>query len=54
MLDERVDYRLGVFAGHSDQHHVTRMTLNQGRDLAVMTTDDQIAFPVSWNGSILD
>ena len=54
MLDEGIDYRLGVFAGYSDQHHVTRMTFNQGCDLAVVTANDQITFPVSRNGSILD
>ena len=45
MLDECVDDGPGVFAGHSDQHHVTRMTLHQGRDLAVMTADDQGHLP---------
>ena len=39
MFDERINDGLGVFAGHSDEHHVTRLTLNQGRDLAVMATD---------------
>ncbi len=54
MLDERVDDRPGVFAGDSDQHHVTRMAFNQGRDLAVIAADEQVTFPVARNRSILD
>ena len=54
MLDERINDGLGVFAGHFDEHHVTRLALNQGRDLAVMATDDQIAFPVSRYSAIFD
>ncbi len=54
MLDERVDHRFGVFALHSDQHDVSSMALNEGRDLAVASAHDQVAFPVTWHSAILD
>jgi len=54
MLDECIDDRLGVFARYPDQHDKPRLELNQGRDLAIITTDDQIAFPVSWDSAIFD
>ena len=52
VLDERINYGLGVFAGHTNEHHVTCLTLNKGRDLAVMATDlflgiRTIRYPVS-------
>ena len=40
MFNQRIDYRLGVFARHLHQHDVTRLTLDQGRDLTVVATDD--------------
>ena len=46
MLDERVDDCLRVFAIKLYQHHVARLTLDQGRDLAVATAKDQVAFPM--------
>ena len=35
LLDKRGYDRLGVLIGHLHQHHVTGMTLDQGRDIAV-------------------
>ena len=32
---------------HLGQHHVTRMTLDQGRDVAVVRPGQQIAFPMA-------
>ena len=54
MLDESIDHRLGVFARHPDQHHVTRMTLNECCDLAVVAARYQVAFPVARNGTVLN
>ena len=45
MLDQCVDHRLGVFALDPDQHHVTGMALNEGRDLAVVAAEQQVTFP---------
>src|SRR6266404_5321924 len=47
LLDERGDCRLGVLTCHLGQHHVTRMTLDQGRDVAVVRPGQQIAFPMA-------
>jgi hypothetical protein len=43
MLDERIDYGLGVFTGHSDQHHVTCLALNQGRDSEIPNFERQLS-----------
>src|SRR6478609_11684160 len=47
LLDERADYRLGVLTCHLGQHHVTRMTLDQGRDVAVVRPRQEIALPMA-------
>src|SRR5712671_4279374 len=47
LLDERRDCRLGVLTCHLGQHHVTRMTLDQGRDVAVVRPRQEIAFPMA-------
>lgn len=38
--------RLRVFAFQLYQHHISRLTLNQRRDLAVGAAEDQVSFPV--------
>ena len=45
LFDKRGYDRLGVLACHLGQHHVTRMTLDQGRDVAVVRPGQQIALP---------
>ena len=47
VFDQCVDDGFAVLALYFDQHDVTRMTFNQGRDLAVVATDDQVALPVT-------
>lgn len=54
MLDERVDDRLRVFAIELHQHHVARLTLDQGCNLAVAATKDQITFPMSRHSSVFN
>ena len=54
MLDERVDHGLSVFTWHPDQHYVTGMALNECRDLTVIAAHDQVAFPVTRQGTIFD
>jgi hypothetical protein len=44
---------LGIFAFALGQHHAARMALNQRCDLAVLCSEDQIAFPVTVHGGIL-
>ena len=48
-----VDHRLGVFALDPDQHHVTGMALNEGRDLAVVAAEQQVTFPVARHRPVL-
>src|SRR2546423_15304621 len=43
----RADYRPGVLTCHLGQHQVTRMTLDQGRDVAVLRPGQEIAFPMA-------
>lgn len=54
MLDERVYHRLRVFAIQLHEHHVARLTLDQGCDLALATTKDQVAFPMPWHSSVFN
>src|SRR5476651_11523 len=54
MLDERVYNRLRVFALELHQHHVSRLALNQSRDLAACVAKDQVPFPTTRHSSILD
>src|SRR6266576_335813 len=48
MLDQRVDDRLRIFAANLDQHRIAGMALDQGRNLAVLAAEQQVAFPVPW------
>ena len=54
LLDECVDHCLGIFTRHPDQHDKPRVTLDQRRDLTVVTTTDKITFPVTGYGTILN
>src|SRR4029077_8922934 len=54
LLDERGYDRLGVLVGHLRQHHVTGMTLDQGRDIAVLRPRQEIAFPMAGNRPIFN
>jgi len=48
------DHNSGVFAGHLHQHRKTRMALHQGYDVTVARTAQQIALPMTGNGSVFD
>ena len=52
LLDQCTYHRLGILARHSNEHHVARMSLDQGCDLAVVTAAEEITFPVTRDGSI--
>ncbi len=54
LLDECVDHRLGIFARHPGQHHVTRVTLDKCRDLAAVTATDKITFPVTGYSTVFN
>src|SRR5215471_16262301 len=54
VLDERTDDSLGIFAIDLCQHEVARLTLHQRCNLAVLTTEEQIAFPVARYRSVFD
>jgi hypothetical protein len=45
--DERGDNRLGVLACRLGQHHVTGLTLDQGRDVGVVRSGQDIALPTT-------
>src|ERR1035441_3088312 len=47
LLDERGDDRLRVLIGHLRQEDATRMTFDQGRDVAVPRPGQEIAFPMT-------
>src|SRR5664280_1914629 len=47
LLDERGNNRLGVLIGYLHQHHVTGMTFDQGRDVAVPRPGQEIALPMT-------
>ena len=54
LLDECVDHGLGVLAPHPGQQHKPRVTLDQRRDLRVVAAADQVAFPVTRYGTVLN
>jgi hypothetical protein len=47
LLNECGDHRPGILACHLGQHHVTRLTLDQGRDVGVVRPGQQIALPMA-------
>ena len=51
--DQGVDHGLGVLARHPDQHHVAGMAFHQRRDLATVTAEQQVTFPVAGHGPVL-
>ncbi|MNY68949.1 hypothetical protein D3C86_2068020 [compost metagenome] len=53
MPDQRIDDRFGVLRCHLDQHEVARLPFDQRGDLTITTSEEQVAFPVAWYGSIL-
>src|ERR1700745_1183253 len=54
MPDECIDDRLAILAGYLDQHDVTRLTLNEGCNLAAAPTAKQIPFPVARYGPVFN
>ena len=48
------DDRSGVFAAHLDQGRKTRMPLHQRRDVTVFCAANEIAFPMTGDGTVLD
>src|ERR1700687_1634154 len=53
-LMRRGYHRPGVLIGHLRQHHVTGMTFDQGRDIAVLRPGQQIAFPMARHRPIIN
>ncbi len=54
VLDERRHDRLRFLAGYFRKHHVARMTFDQSRNVAVLRSGQQIAFPMTGHGTIFD
>ena len=52
--DERGYHCQGFLVGNLYQHHVTRLTFDQGRDVAVLRSRQQITFPVTRHRPIFD
>ena len=51
---ECIDDHRRLFTGYFYQRCEARVPFHQGHNMAVLRTTDQIALPVTWNGSILD
>ena len=47
-------HRLRVLGANLDEHEVTRLSLHQRDDLAIVRPEHQISFPVTWHGAILN
>ena len=47
LLDERIDHRLCVFASYSGEEQLTAVKFDQGCDLAVLATEQEITLPVA-------
>jgi hypothetical protein len=54
VVDQGINDGFGVFAGNLHQHHITRMALNQGSDLAIGIAEHRIPFPMAGYCPILD
>lgn len=54
MLDQRVDDRLGILVANLYQHHVARLTFDEGRNLSVSATEQQIPLPVTGHGTVFN
>ena len=54
LRDERGNHCPGFLVGDLRQHHVTRMTFDQGRNVAVLRSRQEIAFPVTWHRPIFN
>jgi hypothetical protein len=52
MLTQRSNHRFRFFAGHFNQHEETGMPFHECRNIAVLPTPQQIAFPMTRNRSI--
>lgn len=52
-FDQRIDDSSGVLASDFDQHHVKDLSLDQASDLNVVAAKQQVAFPVTGNGTIV-
>jgi hypothetical protein len=51
---ERRHDGIRVSAGYLDEGRKPRLPFNQGHDVAVLRTRDQVALPMARNGSVFD
>jgi len=54
LLNECVDHRLCIFARHPAQHDKPCVALYQCRDLTVVAAEQQVTFPVTRYGAVLN
>lgn len=54
MLDQGIDHRLGVLAVDLGEHHVARVALYERCELAIVATEQQIAFSVTRHGPVFN
>jgi hypothetical protein len=52
VLDQCVDYRLGIVPIDLDQHHLARVPLDQGGDLAALVAKEQITLSMARHRAI--
>src|SRR5215470_15675972 len=52
VLTQGSNHRFRFFAGHLDQHGKARMAFYQCRNVAVLSADQQITFPMTGNRAI--
>ena len=52
--DQRLDHRIAFSAIQFDEDHESRLALNKRGDAGVLGAVEKIAFPMAWNGPILD
>jgi hypothetical protein len=51
--DQSVDDAIRIFAWHANEHDKSRLTLHQGGDVAVLSSSQQVALPVTRDRSVL-
>jgi len=51
--DEGVDDAVGIFAGHFNEHDEPGLTLDQGRDVAILSPGEEVTLPMPRDRPVL-
>jgi hypothetical protein len=52
--DEGTDDAVGIFAGYFDEHDESGLTLDQGRDVAILSPGEKVTLPMPRDRPVLN